>query len=87
MNSKQRKTLERIFKVPSPSDLKWSDIEALFLGFGAEITEGNGSRVRVYLNGIKAVFHRPHPKNITDKGAIGSVKTFLKNAGIQDDEI
>jgi hypothetical protein len=29
---------------------------------GAEITEGEGSRVRIALNGVRAVFHRPHPQ-------------------------
>jgi hypothetical protein len=87
VNNKQRKTLELIFKVPVPSDVRWKDIEALFEGFGAEISEGNGSRVRVCLFGVKAVFHRPHPKNITDKGALISVRKFLINAGIKHDEI
>ena len=87
MNTKQRKTLENIFAIPVSADVRWSDVESLFNGFGAEITEGNGSRVRVALNGVKAVFHRPHPKNITDKGALISVRKFLTNAGIHHDEI
>ncbi len=87
MNAKQRKILALIFKVPTPVDVRWSDIESLFEGFGAKITEGNGSRVRVLLNGVKAVFHRPHPKKITDKGALMSVRKFLMNAGINHDEI
>lgn len=87
MNTKQRKILSLIFKVPTPSNVRWTDIETLFEGFGAEITEGNGSRVRVALNEVKAVFHRPHPKKITDKGALISVRKFLINAGINDDEI
>jgi len=28
---------------------------------GAEVSEGSGSRVRIALNGVKAIFHRPHP--------------------------
>jgi len=87
MNKKQRKTLELIFKTPVPSDVRWDDIETLFKGFGGKITEGNGSRVRVELQGVKAVFHRPHPKKVTDKGALVSVRKFLINAGINHDEI
>ena len=34
------------------------------------------------LNGVKAVFHEPHPENETDKGAVKSAREFLKNAGI-----
>ncbi len=87
MNAKQRKTLKQIFKVPVPSDVSWRDIETLFEGFGGMITEGSGSRVRVELHGVKAVFHRPHPKKVTDKGALVSVRKFLINAGINDAEI
>ncbi|MBS1987329.1 type II toxin-antitoxin system HicA family toxin [Candidatus Dependentiae bacterium] len=87
MNTKQRKTLELIFKVPVQSDVRWSDIETMLKGFGAEISEGEGSRVRIVLHGVKAVFHRPHPKKTTDKGALVSVRKFLINAGIQHDEI
>ncbi len=87
MNKKQRKTLELIFKVPVQSSIRWDDIEALFKGLGGEITEGSGSRVRVELSGIKAIFHRPHPKRETDKGAVVSVRRFLRNAGIDHDEI
>jgi hypothetical protein len=74
--------LEEIFTRPTPSDLRWSDIESLFKNLGAEISEGNGSRVRVALNGVKAVFHRPHPQRICDKGLVVSVRTFLHNTGV-----
>ena len=40
----------------------------------AEITEGEGSRVRIALNGVRAVFHRPHPQKETDKGAVRSMR-------------
>jgi hypothetical protein len=39
--------------------------------------------VRVSLNGIDAVFHRPHPAKETDKGAVKSVRRFLREAGIE----
>ena len=50
---------------------------------GAEITEGNGSRVRIKLGNERAVFHRPHPERVTDKGAVKSVRRFLDNAGVK----
>jgi len=34
------------------------------------------------LNGVRAVFHRPHPKKETDKGAIVSMRRFLLEAGV-----
>lgn len=81
MNTKNRKTLERVFTDPVPSDIAWDDIERLFLALGASVAEGNGSRVRVKLNGERAVFHRPHPDKNTDRGAVKSVRQFLLNAG------
>jgi hypothetical protein len=38
--------------------------------------------VRVALNDVRAVFHRPHPRKETDKGAVKSVRRFLTEAGV-----
>lgn len=83
MNKKHQKTLEAIFKTPIQSSVLWSDIEKLFINLGAQIKKGNGSRLAVELNGIRAYFHRPHPKKETDKGALVSVRRFLENAGVK----
>jgi hypothetical protein len=83
VNTKNRKTLENIYKLPVPNNILWSDIENLFISLGAEISEGAGARIRVKLNGVRAVFHRPHPERVTDKGAVNSVKRFLENAGVE----
>ena len=37
MNKKQRKTLQLIFKSPTASDVKWNEIETLFINLGARI--------------------------------------------------
>jgi hypothetical protein len=80
---KHKKTLESVFKDPVLSNVIWDDIENLFIALGAEITEGSGSRVRIALNNVKAVFHRPHPEKETDKGALKSIRQYLKNAGVK----
>jgi hypothetical protein len=82
MNRKQRQTLNRILEKPERSDIPWSNIESLFIFLGAEVSEGRGSRVRVALKDVKAVFHRPHPDRVTEKGAVRSVRRFLKEAGV-----
>ena len=82
MNKKHKKILHDIFKIPVPSNIVWRDIEALLIHLGAELTEGNGSRIRIFLNSEKAVFHRPHPKKETDRGAVVSMRRFLENAGV-----
>lgn len=57
MNSAQRRTLVAIFTSPTPSNLAWRQIEGLFVALGAQVIEGNGSRVRFELNGVVASFH------------------------------
>lgn len=83
LNSKQAKTLAAVFENPVRADIVWSDVVRLFEALGATVTQGRGSRVRVYLNGVRAVFHEPHPEKEIDKGAVKSVREFLENAGIE----
>lgn len=82
MRKKHRRTLEAIFSNPTPSNIKWSDIEALLIALGGDPHPGGGSRVRCALNDVRAVFHRPHPRKEADKGTVASVRKFLINAGI-----
>ncbi|MGD9854629.1 MAG: type II toxin-antitoxin system HicA family toxin [Planctomycetaceae bacterium] len=84
--AKHDKTLAAIFAEPVRANIRWNDIEALFEFLGAEISEGRGSRVRVVLNDVRAVFHRPHPRKETSKAAVRSVRTFLTTAGINAPE-
>ena len=79
--------MDLIYKNPVQADILWVDIENLFTALGAKISEGSGSRLRVKLNGLRAVFHRPHPQKTTDKGAVVSVRRFLENAGVSYDGI
>jgi hypothetical protein len=82
VNKKHQRTLDSIFINPPPANINWSDIEAMLIALGAEISEGNGARVRIKLNNVRAVFHRPHPQKETDKGSVKSMKRFLENAGV-----
>lgn len=82
MSKKHRKTLQAVFVDPIRSNIAWRDIEAMLKAAGAEVTEGDGSRVRIALNGVRAVFHRPHPQKETDKGAVRSMRRFLTEAGV-----
>ncbi len=83
MNKKHKRTLEAVFKTPVQSNVVWGDVESLFMHLGARIKEGSGSRLAVELNGVRAYFHRPHPRKETDKGALISARRFLENAGVK----
>lgn len=86
MNNKQRKTLKRLFADPVEGNIQWRDIESLLKALGAALTEGNGSRIRVMLNDVPAVFHRPHPRPNVGKGVVKAVRAFLIDAGIEEPE-
>jgi len=78
MKRKHQKTLELIYYRPVSGNIKWSDIESLFLELDAEITEREGSRIGVRLFNDRKVFHRPHPSPNTDKGAVASIREWLR---------
>lgn len=83
MKRKHQNTLQSIFSHPVGANIKWRDIEALFKNLGAEITEREGSRIEVYLFYQVRVFHRPHPRPDTDKGAVASIREWFKENGVK----
>lgn len=63
--------------------MAWVDIEKLIIHVGGVIEEGSGSRVRIHLNNVRAVFHRPHPQKETDKGSLKSMRRFLQECEVR----
>lgn len=49
-------------------------------GYGASKQERAGSRVAFKLNGVRAVFHRPHPEKEASKAQVRSVREFCIQA-------
>jgi len=83
MKRKHRKTLELIFARPTSGNIKWINIESLFVALGAELSKRQGSRIGVRLFGEIRVFHRPHPSPNTDKGAVSSIRKWLQEHGVK----
>lgn len=83
VNSKHRKTLQAVFANPVSGTIKWGDIECLLDNIGCQLVEGDGSRVRVVFGEQVAVFHRPHPRPETDKGAVKALRMFLIAIGVE----
>jgi len=83
MNKAQQATLNAIFERPTRADIRWAAIESLIRALGGEVSERAGSRVAATPNGVIAVFHRPHPRPETKKGAVEAVRQFLTNAGVK----
>lgn len=61
MKSKHRKTLAALYLKPTPRGIVFSEIEALVVGLGGRVREGEGSRVVFELKATRRYLHRPHP--------------------------
>ncbi len=83
LNRKQRATLATIFRNPVPHNIRWTDIESLISALGGTVREREGSRVAFKLNGIHAVFHRPHPRREADRNTVRDLRDFLEKAGVK----
>jgi len=77
-NAKQRRTLERIFKQPTPNDILWSNIESLL-----KLEYREGSRVKITKGNITHRCHRPHPSNQTKPHTVEGIRNFLDEIGVK----
>ena len=69
------------FRRTGPGERRVAREEA-FLSIAAEIREGRIPRPHCFAD-VRAVFHRPHPRKETDKGAVKSLRRFLVEAEIE----
>ena len=87
INRKHKATLKAVFRRPVSGTIRWAEIESLLQALGAEIEEREGSRVAVIFPGqLPAVFHRPHPSPMTDKGTVAVLRQWLTRLGHTPDE-
>ena len=87
INRKHKATLKAVFRRPVSGTIRWADIESLLQALGADIEEREGSRVAViFPSQMPAVFHRPHPSPMTDKGAVAVLRQWLTRLGHTPDE-
>jgi hypothetical protein len=89
LNSKLKRTLDQIDRVPVSPNIAWSDVENLLWALadqlGGIVKYGKGSIVKVKLPNAKpAIFHKPH-KRECDKGTVRAVRRYLIQAGILED--
>jgi len=87
MNSKQRAILRAIFEKPTRANIKFSDIERLFIALGGKVFEAKGSAIRiVFPNGFKYDQHRPHPQKEAKRYQVEDARTLLELMGVNPDE-
>lgn len=87
MRKKHRKTLAMILDKPTRSGIRWADIESLIRACGGEIEERAGSRMGIWLNGVRANVHRPHPMKEVNRATVKSIRRFLTEAGVYEDDV
>lgn len=83
MNTKHRKTLAAIFSRPTSASIVFADIEALIKALGGSISEREGSRVRIELNGEQWRCHRPHPGKEAKRYQVEEARELLERAGVK----
>ena len=82
MNSKQKKTLEDIFRDPTSRSIIFADMESLLRSIGCDIDEGVGSHVTFLKDGLSLDVHRPHPRKEAKPYQVKDVRHFLLKLGI-----
>ena len=82
MSHRHANLLRTIFRDPPSGNLHWRDVESLLRHVGAAIEPISGARIRVKLNRMEDVLHRPHHSNTLDASAIQHLRQFLARSGV-----
>ena len=83
MNSKQQKIFSSLFDNPVKKNIKWSDIEKLIVGVGGQISQGDGSRVRIILGEQSLNIHTPHPQKELKPYQVRAIRKLFIDQGIK----
>jgi HicA toxin of bacterial toxin-antitoxin, len=82
VNSRQRKTLEAVFRDPVSGTMEWASIESLLLAAGCKLAQAGGSHVRFVIGFYVADFHRPHPGKEAKRYQVRDARVFLAKIGV-----
>lgn len=81
MRKRHRRTLERMRTVPTPTDIRWAEIESLLGALGVAAVERAGSRVQLVKGSESIVVHRPHPRPVTRRDTVRDIAKFIERIG------
>jgi hypothetical protein len=82
MSRRHANLLRSIFHDPPSGNVHWRDVESLLKHVGAALEPISGARIRVNLNRMEGVLHRPHHSNVLDASAIVHLREYLARAGV-----
>ncbi|HEU5118756.1 MAG TPA: type II toxin-antitoxin system HicA family toxin [Isosphaeraceae bacterium] len=84
MGKKHDRTLAAIFARPTRANLAWEDVLSLVVHLGGAVHVDRGGSMREFvLNGVRAIFHEPHPRHEVPQAMIRRLRNFLDEAGIE----
>jgi hypothetical protein len=82
MGHKQENFLRTLFHDPVSGNIHWREVESLLRHLGADIEQLSGARLRVKLNGVEGILHRPHHSNVLDRSGVKHLREYLAHARI-----
>jgi hypothetical protein len=86
MGRKHQATFAAIYEKPDRKDIDWDGFIGLLEHLGAAFKISGGSAVGIRLNGVYAVFHKPHPGHEIYPSDLKRIRRFLETAGIKEVE-
>jgi len=82
MSHKHEHLIRAIFRDPVSANIHWREVESLLRHLGAKVEPLAGARVRVMLNGVESILHRPHHSNTLDRQGIRYLREYLSHARV-----
>jgi hypothetical protein len=82
-NSKNRRALTAIFAKSTSASFIFSEFEALVKANGGSVTEREGSRVEITLEGEHMHCHRPHPCKDAEGYQVEEMRALFERVGIK----
>jgi hypothetical protein len=82
MSRHHAQLIRSIFHDPPSHNIHWRDVESLLRHVGAELESLSGARIRMKMNRMEGILHRPHHGNTLDSSGVVHLREFLARAGV-----
>ena len=82
MSRRHANLIRSIFHDPPSGNLHWRDIESLLKHVGFALESIPGARIRMRLNHVEGVLHRPHHGHTLEVGSLLHLRALLARAGV-----
>jgi len=82
MSHKHEHLLNALFQDPVSGNIHWREIESLLEHLGAVVETLSGARLRVHLNGVEGILHRPHHSNVLNRQDVKHLREYLAHARV-----